>query len=88
MIKQYELNGVSRNVPTGFSWTTFFFGPFPALFRGDLKWAAIQFVANIGATVVTAPFAGIGGIAAWLTFAFIYNDRHEQDLKVAGWKQR
>lgn len=27
-------NGVSRNIKVGFSWTAFFFGPFPFLFRG------------------------------------------------------
>jgi hypothetical protein len=31
-------NGRIRSAPLGFSWTTFFFGPLPMLFRGAWKW--------------------------------------------------
>jgi hypothetical protein len=54
--------GEIKNAPVGFSWTTFFFGFFPAIFRGDWKWAAIMFV-------VAFFTIGVGNIV----FAFIYN---------------
>ena len=81
------LNGATRTAPEGFSWTTLFFGPFPALFRGDLKWAAIQIVAHFLATALTAPFFGIGAMVSWIVFAAIYNPRHIQDLQTACWKR-
>lgn len=83
-MKRYTLNGVVRNVPTGFSWTTLFFGLLPAAFRGDLKWAAIQLVVNL---VVSGLTMGLGLIVPWIVFAAIYNGRYEQDLRVAGWKE-
>ena len=55
-------SGVVIDARIGFSWTTFFFGFFPALFRGDIKWAAIMFIVN-------SITLGLG----WLVFPFIYN---------------
>lgn len=61
--------GEYKTAPIGFSWTTFFFGCFPALFRADWKWAGIQFI--------LAWFtAGI----SWLVMPFIYNKLHIKDL--------
>ena len=68
-----EYTGQYKSAPTGFSWTTFFFGCFPALFRGDWKWAAIQF----GLALVTA------GIS-WLVMPFIYNKLYLKDLLNSG----
>lgn len=34
--------GQIRSAPIGFSWTSFFFGPMPMLFRGAWKWFFIQ----------------------------------------------
>jgi hypothetical protein len=56
-------NGVEvKTAPIGFSWTTLFFGFWPAVFRFDWLWAAILFVACL----LTYPLAAI-------VFAFFYN---------------
>ena len=71
----YTLNGVEKKAPHGFSWTTLFFGPIPALLRGDLKNAAIMFALAI----VTLSFA-------YLYFSFVpvgYNRWLEDALNLA-----
>ena len=67
--------GVVKDAPVGFSWTTFFFGFFPALIRGDWMWAVIMFFA----TWITF---GISGII----FAFIYNRIYIQNLLKQGFE--
>lgn len=63
-----------RLVPTGFSWTTLFFGFLPALFRNDIKWAAIQFAVAILTSGLSV-----------LAFPFFYNKLHLDDLLKDGW---
>lgn len=75
-------SGLIKEVKVGFSWTTFFFGFFPALFRGDLKWAAIMFI--------TAALAGVAtfGTATWVpyvVFSFIYNKIYIKELLEKGY---
>ena len=70
-----DKSGSIKEAPVGFSWTTFFFGFFPALIRGDWKWALIIFVA----TFVSFGFAGI-------IFGFIYNRIYVQGLLKQGYK--
>ena len=70
-------SGVVKDAPVGFSQTTFFFGFFPALIRGDWLWAVIIFAA----TFVTFGLAG-------LVFAFIYNRLYIQSLLKQGFKVR
>lgn len=71
-----------RQAKIGFSWTTFFFGFFPALFRGDWKWGLIIAVLEI----VTGSFTiGIGGGIVAIIFAFIYNKLYINDLLSNGY---
>ncbi|MBO0476522.1 hypothetical protein DOK76_05535 [Vagococcus sp. DIV0080] len=63
-----------KQVKVGFSWTVFFFGSFPALFRGDLKWFFIMFLANIFT-------AGL----SHFVFMFIYNKLYITDLLNQGY---
>ena len=63
----------AKQTKVGFSWTVFFFGPFPALFRGDWKWFLIILIANS----FTAGFSN-------LVFIFIYNKLYINDLLLQG----
>jgi hypothetical protein len=74
MIQLKNQNGLIENVPTGFSWTTFFFGFFVPLFRGQMGYAAIVAVASI----MTFGFAPI-------VFAFIINKHHAKNLIQKGY---
>ncbi len=69
--------GAIKEAPVGFSWTTFFFGPFPALFRGDYKWALIILILG----VITFSLSG-------LVFMFIYNKLYIKDLILAGFQAK
>ncbi|SES08212.1 hypothetical protein [Salipaludibacillus aurantiacus] len=82
MVKLRNEAGVTKEVKLGFSWTTFFFGFFPALFRGDLKWAAIMFI-----TAAVAAFFTLG-FGAWIPgiiFSFVYNKLYIKDLLEKGY---
>ncbi|MBM7551169.1 DUF2628 domain-containing protein [Thalassobacillus pellis] len=75
--------GVTKEVKAGFSWTTFFFGFFPALFRGDLKWAAIMFIT---AALVGAFTLGFGAWIPGIIFSFVYNKIYIKDLMEKGYR--
>lgn len=62
-------------VKVGFSWTTFFFGFLPTIFRGDWKWLIIQLV-------VACITCGVSS----LVFMFIYNKLYINDLLEKGYK--
>lgn len=59
----------TKIVPVGYSWTTLFWGFFPALFR--LDWLNL---AIIGGVLTVTSFMGIGFIPL-IIFSFIYNDK-------------
>ena len=67
--------GETKEAPVGFSWTVFFFGFFPPIFRNDWKWALIILV-----------FALITWGLSSLVFMFIYNKLYIKDLISAGFK--
>lgn len=70
-------SGAIKEAPVGFSWTTFLFGFFPALFRGDWKWAGIMLLLLL----VTFGLSGF-------VFMFIYNKLYIKDLIGAGFKAK
>ncbi|WP_028551307.1 hypothetical protein [Paenibacillus sp. UNC451MF] len=74
--------GGIKEVKVGFSWTTFFFGFFPALFRGDLKWAAIMFIAAAAVGTFTL---GFGAWVPGIIFSFIYNKMYIKELLEKGY---
>ena len=65
---------VIKEAPVGFSWTVFFFGFFPPIFRGDWKWGLIILVA----AVITL------GLSS-LIFMFIYNKLYLKSLLEQGY---
>ncbi|HGM1082511.1 TPA: hypothetical protein ACKOLN_002482 [Clostridioides difficile] len=66
--------GMIKECKVGFSWTTFFFGFFPALFRGDWKWMIIELIC----ACVTFGLSSI-------VFCFIYNKLYINDLLSKGY---
>lgn len=69
--------GQMREAPVGCSWTTFFFGPFPMLFRGSWKWVAIILILAL----IT------WGISN-LVFMFIINKFYIKDLVSDGFRAK
>jgi len=80
MIHLKNKHGYTINCKTGFSWTNLFFGLFVPLFRGDLKWAAIQFVVNVMcALIIFFPITSF-------VFPFIYNDLYIKEKLQLGFE--
>ncbi len=80
-----DYSGTLKTAPVGFSWTTLFFGFLPALMRGHLVLAALQFV------IAFAVYWGIGAIYAYIPgifFAFIYNKLYIKYLIDRGYKAK
>jgi hypothetical protein len=69
--------GQIKQAPVGFSWTTFFFGAFPALFRGH--WAGFLIM-----LICAIPTAGL----STLVMMFIYNKMYIKHLIGQGYKVR
>lgn len=79
----HKETGQSKYGYVGYSWTTLFWGPFPALFRGDF----LTFVAFIGIGIlVSVPTAGIGGFVGMILWSFVYNDYYTKKLIREGYE--
>ncbi|MBV8591019.1 MAG: hypothetical protein JO212_13370 [Acetobacteraceae bacterium] len=82
MLKHKE-SGLMKRGYYGFSWTTLFFGFWPALFRAD-------FATFLGSLVVylvlgLATF-GIGSLLAGIVWAFLYNRYYTSRLLERGYR--
>jgi len=75
--------GTIKRAPIGFSWTTFFFGFWPALLRADWKWAAINFGVSVAVAMVTM---GFGWVVTAVVFGLIYNKMYVKDLIAGGYQ--
>jgi hypothetical protein len=82
-IKLKHPSGMTKEVKKGFSWTTWIFGLFVPLIRGDLKWAAILFLLQSIAGSFTF---GIGAFVVSLVFAFKYNKLYVKELLAKGYE--
>lgn len=67
--------GIIKKGFYGFSWTTFFFGGLPALFRGDIKTGILVLIACL----LT------GGVAGFI-WAFFYNKYYTLKLVENGYQ--
>ena len=69
-------NGVEvKKAPLGFSWTMFFWGGFPPVFRGDWPWAIGVFIGNLFSW-------GLVGVVC----AFFYNRTYAKSLFDRGYR--
>lgn len=74
--------GLNKTAYVGWSWTSFFFGGFPALFRGDILGFCVWFAASVALIVFTW---GIGNVIGWFVWAAIYNRWHSRRLVERGY---
>ncbi len=77
------VTGVKKQGYIGFSWTSLFFGGFPALFRGDVG-------IGLGMLVVGFIAGFVGVVLGWfivgIIWAFIYNGIYTKKLIESGYK--
>lgn len=68
-------SGYTISIPTGFSFTTLFFGVFVPLLRGDIKYLFVMFF-----------LAVLTGGLSWLIFPFFYNSLYIKGKLADGFK--
>lgn len=80
---KHKVSGILKKGYYGFSWTSLFFGGFPALFRGDVAYG----LGVLAAGVVFGAFsAGFLWFVIGLVWAFIYNKNYTHRLLQAGYE--
>ncbi len=79
---RHKDTGIVKDGYYGFSWTTLFFGFFPALFRGDFITFIGGFVVSIIIAVMTM---GVGAFFIGLVWAFMYNKYYTRRLLERGY---
>lgn len=67
-------NGIIKKGIYGFSWTTFFFGGFPAIIRGDI-------IVGLVVVILSAMTFGVAGVV----WAFVYNKKFTLGLIEKGY---
>jgi len=80
---KHKETGLSKTGYIGFSWTTLFFGAFPALLRGDYPAFLGAFAIIVVLGLITA---GIGGLIAMFIWAFMYNKQYTRMLIEKGYE--
>lgn len=74
-IMVHQVTRQYKEVKSGFSWTTLFFGPLVPLFRGDLFWFCLMLL-----------LSGLTCGVSLLIFPFCYNNLYAQKLMNRGYK--
>jgi hypothetical protein len=81
MLKHRD-SGIIKQGFYGFSWTTLFFGFFPALIRGDF----LTFLGGFAVIAVLGAITfGIGSFIAMFVWAFLYNRYYTRKLLEKGY---
>lgn len=83
IMMRHKASGLMKSGYYGFSWTTFFFAGFPALFRKDF----LTFIGSLPVLVVLGiSTAGVGAFIAMLIWAFMYNSYYTKRLLERGYE--